>query len=49
MPVLDDENNTVDEESDRRLLYVAMTRAKKNVYLVGDNENSSKFLAEIKN
>ena len=47
MPVLDDENNTVDEESDRRLLYVAMTRAKKNVYLVGDNENSSKFLDEI--
>lgn len=48
MPVLDDDNNAVDEESDRRLLYVAMTRAKKNVYLVGDDGNSSKFLAEIR-
>lgn len=50
MPVVSDKNTVVDEEGDRRLLYVAMTRAKHSVYLVGgdeDKKKSSVFLGEM--
>ena len=49
MPVVDEKGNVVDEEGDRRLLYVAMTRAKENVYLIGgmSSSNNSRFLDEL--
>lgn len=36
-----------ENEEERRLFYVAMTRAKERVYLIANNENTSKFVMEI--
>jgi len=35
------------EEEERRLFYVAMTRAKKRLFLISENENESEFVAEL--
>ena len=32
---------------ERRLFYVAMTRAKEMLYLIADSSNESKFISEI--
>jgi|TARA_R110002167_G_scaffold184717_1_gene385198 DNA helicase-2/ATP-dependent DNA helicase PcrA len=41
LPVLDAKNNAEDIEGDRRLFYVAMTRAKKAVYFIGGKDIDS--------
>ena len=44
---MNSQDNQLDEE--RRLFYVAMTRAKKRVYLVAVNNKESRFYKEIAN
>ncbi len=43
--------NEIDDEfhisTERRLLYTCMTRAKNGLYLIGDKDNPSRYLAEI--
>ena len=45
MPAKNENDEVDDIEGDRRLFYVAMTRARKNVYLV-EGEQASPFIAE---
>jgi len=41
IPVIDDKGIAEDEEGDRRLFYVAMTRARKNLYFIGGDDLNS--------
>ncbi len=47
MQLLHDNEENFEYGEERRLFYVALTRAKKHIYLVADTKNKSLFLREI--
>lgn len=49
MPARDSNNLTDQKEEERRLFYVAITRAKEDLYIYTREETRSEFLDEIKN
>lgn len=45
--MIDSDENDIDYPEERRLFYVALTRTKKNIYLLTPNNNASEFVEEI--
>ena len=43
------ESDQYENGEERRLFYVAMTRAKEHLYLIADNKHKSKFILELEN